>query len=80
MATDAEIEKERHAGAPDLSKEWERNIVEQVEKEFPHLTPEAKNAIIESRLKIESTTSRPKLIKDDFGTDASKKIKDNLFE
>jgi hypothetical protein len=79
MAVDTEIEKERNAGAPDLSRQWE-NIRDQVEKEFPNLTPEARSAIIESRLKIESGVGRPKLIKDDFGAGASKKIKDNLFE
>ncbi|MFZ3229832.1 MAG: hypothetical protein WA160_06480 [Pseudobdellovibrio sp.] len=73
-----EIEKIK-AGAPDLNQ-IDQKIQNEVEAEFPYLTPEARKAIVESRLQIINGPPTGKLIKGDFGDNASKKVKDDLFE
>ena len=77
-----EIEK-LNTGAPDITKERmenEKKIRNEVESDFTTLTPEAREAIIQSRLKILDNPSRPKLIRVDLGENASRKSKDDLFE
>ena len=77
-----EIEK-IEAGAPDLKKqqsEHEGQIRREVGSEFPDMSPEAQEAIIQSRLKIFNNPGRPTLIQVDLGDSASKKAKDELFE
>lgn len=77
-----EVEK-FDAGAPDLRKkqmEQEQQIRREVGSKFPHMNHEAQEAIIQSRLKILNNPGRPTLIQDDLGENASKKVKDNLFE
>ncbi len=72
-----EIEKQ-NLGAPKV--ETEQEIHNEIESAYPFLSPEAKKALIESRLKILSNPIRPELVKADLGKNASKKAKDNLFE
>ncbi len=77
-----EIEK-LNTGAPDITKERmenEKKIRNEVESDFTTLTPEAREAIIQSRLKILDNPGRPKLIRVDLGENASRKSKDDLFE
>lgn len=77
-----EIEK-LNAGAPDLRKkqeEQEQQIRREVGSKFPNMSPEAREAIIQSRLKILNNPGRPMLIQEDLGENASKKVKDDLFE
>lgn len=77
-----EVEK-FEAGAPDLKKkqaEQEQQIRQEVGATFPDMSPEAQEAIIQSRLKILNNHGRPTLIQVDLGEDASKKAKDDLFE
>lgn len=72
-----EIEK-INAGAEDLNQ-LDQKIQREVEAEFPYLTPEARRAIIRSRLLIISPPAE-KPVRVDLGENASKKAKDNLFE
>lgn len=72
-----EIEKQ-NLGAPKLTEEQE--IQNEIESQYPFLSPDAKKALIESRLKIISNPLKPNLVKADLGKDASKKAKDDLFE
>jgi|GEM_PF-3449429 hypothetical protein len=78
-----EVEKERlNAGALDYQKqeeEMEQQIREEIEKTLPHLTPEAKEAVLRSRLGIWKGTETTQLVKGDLGKNAGKKIKDSLF-
>jgi len=77
-----EIEK-RELGARDLVKdreELEKKIRQEVESEFPLMPGAAKDAIIESRLKILEIPQQPILIHGDLGNNTSRRIKDNLFE
>ncbi len=74
-------EFEKHEmGAPKIEPSLEKQIRHEVDQEYPHLTPSEKEAMVRSRLKISSSGSRPKLIKVDLGDNASRKIKDDLFE
>lgn len=66
-------------GAPDLGR-LENELRQTIEAELPFLTPEAREAVLQSRLKILSNATPAKLIKVDLGEDASKKVKENLFE
>lgn len=79
----AELEKEQlNAGAPDLTKkeeEMEKQIRKEIDKELPHLTPEAKESVLRSRLGILNGTDTSKLIKTDLGEKAGKKVKDSIF-
>ncbi|MGZ3747176.1 MAG: hypothetical protein ACXWRE_07400 [Pseudobdellovibrionaceae bacterium] len=71
------------AGAPDFKRklaEQEQQIRQEVGSAFPEMSPEAQEAIIQSRLKILINPGRPSLIKVDLGESASKKAKDDLFE
>ena len=67
------------AGASDLNQ-IDKKIQNEVDAEFPYLTPEVRKAIVESRLQIIKGPPAGKLIKGDFGNNASKKAKDDLFE
>ena len=72
-----------NAGATDLRKkqiEQEEQIRHEVEATLPNMGPEAQEAVIQSRLKILSNSGRPVLIQEDFGENASQKVKDKLFE
>ncbi len=79
-----EIEKDTaKAGAPDLGKqreEIERQIREEVENELGHLTPIARETVVQSRLKLVIGGNRPELVRTDLGENAGKKVKDLLFE
>ncbi len=79
-----DLEKTRlNTGAPDYQKkqeEMERKIREQVENELGHLSPAAREAVIQSRLGILNGTDSAKLIKIDLGENAGKKVKGSLFE
>lgn len=69
-------------GAPDLKKNWEEQeqlIRKEIEEKLHHLTPEAREAIIQSRLSILINPARPQVPQVDLGEGASKKIKENLF-
>lgn len=57
----------------------EDQIRQEVDKKYPFLTSEERESIIQSRVKL-LNQDRPSLIKVDLGENASKKIKDNLFE
>jgi hypothetical protein len=78
MSQLGEIEK-MNTAAPDLKKQ-EQEIRSQVATELPNLSPEAQEAVIQSRLKILFNQNRPTLIQVDLGDNASKKNKENLFE
>lgn len=78
MSQQPETEK-MNTGAPDLKKQ-EQEIRTEVAKELSNLSPEAQEAVIQSRLKILFNPSRPSLIQVDLGDNASKKNKENLFE
>jgi hypothetical protein len=81
----SELEKDQlNAGAPDYRKkieQMEKEIRKQVETDLPHLSPEAKESVIRSRLGIlsEGNTDTSKLVKVDLGKNAGKKVKDSLF-
>ena len=79
-----ELEKDKlNAGAPDIRKkqdEIERQIREEVERDLSHLTPAAREAVVQSRLEIIIGSDSPKLVKVDLGENAGKKVKDSLFE
>jgi hypothetical protein len=82
MAVDSGIEPLK-AGAPDYSKqreEAERKIRLEVELKYPHLPPEAREAIINSRVGILNNPGKPEIEKVDLGKDAGRKVKDDLFE
>lgn len=78
-----ELEKDQlDAGAPDYKKrdeEMEKQIRKEIDKELPHLTPEAKESVLRSRLGILNGTDTSKLIKTDLGENAGKKVKDSIF-
>jgi hypothetical protein len=74
-----DIEKQE-MGAPKFDPDLEKQIRYEVEKEFSYLTPAEKEAMISSRLKISNPGTRPSLIQVDLGDDASRKIKEDLFE
>jgi hypothetical protein len=74
-----EIEKYR-AGAPQLKKTQEEQIRHEVTTTLPHLGPEAQEAVIQSRLKILHNSDRPELVQVDLSENASRTVKDNLFE
>lgn len=74
-----DIEK-RDFGAPKIEPSLEDRVRREVDTEYPRLTPAEKEAIIRSRLKISTPEGRPSLIKVDIGEDASRKVKDDLFE
>lgn len=78
MSQQPETEK-MNAGAPDLKKQ-EQEIRTEVVRELSNLSPEAQEAVIQSRLKILFNPSRPTLFQVDLGDNASKKNKENLFE
>lgn len=78
MSQQPETEK-MNTGAPDLKKQ-EQEIRTEVAKELSNLSPEAQEAVIQSRLKILFNPSRPTLFQVDLGDNASKKNKENLFE
>jgi hypothetical protein len=70
-------------GAPDLQKDWsqqEEIIRTEVNTKLPHLTPEARESIIQSRLSILINPTRPKIVQVDLGENASRKVKEDLFE
>ena len=70
-------------GAPDLQKDWakqEEIIRTEVNIRLPHLTPEARESIIQSRLSILINPTRPKIVQVDLGENASRKVKEDLFE
>jgi DNA-directed RNA polymerase specialized sigma24 family protein len=80
--TDLEINR-LNAGAPDLKRQqndMEQQIRSEVEKELGHLSPTAREAVIQSRIGVLKGTDLSKLVKVDLGPNASKKIKDTLFE
>lgn len=78
-----ETEKDQlNTGAPDYRKkqeEMERQIRKEIEKELPHLTPEAIESVLRSRLGILEGTKTTNLIKVDLGENAGKKVKDSIF-
>lgn len=55
-------------------------IQNEVNSQFPHLTPEARESIIKSRLAIINNPRKPSIVQVDLGEDASRKIKEELFE
>ena len=57
-----------------------KKIKFEVEKDFPLLTHNARDAIIKSRLGIITNSTTFNLIKADFGDNGSKKIKEDLFK
>lgn len=71
-----DIEKLR-AGAPKI--ELEDEITQEVNSSFPFLSPEAKEAIINSRLNI-LNSQKPNLVRVDLGDNSSENFKDDLFE
>ncbi|MDZ4660708.1 MAG: hypothetical protein SGJ18_03730 [Pseudomonadota bacterium] len=81
----SELEKNRlNASAPDYRKKIEqmgKDIRKRVETDLPHLSPDAKESVIRSRLGIlsEGGTDTSKLVKVDLGENAGKKVKDSLF-
>lgn len=74
-----EIEKQ-DMGAPKIEPQLEEQIRHEVDQEYPNLTSAEKEAMVRSRLKISSPGARPNLIKVDLGDNASRKIKEDLFE
>ncbi len=60
-------------------EEIKKQIRSEIENEFPDLSPEERAAMIESRLKILSNSTRPNLIKVDIGDHASDETKSDLF-
>lgn len=72
-----------NVGAPDYKKtedDMKRKIRDEVEKDLGHLSPAARESIIQSRLGILNGTDSSKIIQVDLGKDAGKKVKDFLFE
>jgi hypothetical protein len=70
-------------GTPDLQKDWakqEEIIRTEVNARLPHLSPEARESIIQSRLSILINPTQPKIVQVDLGENASRKVKENLFE
>ncbi len=57
----------------------EKQIRKEIEKELPHLTPEAKESVLRSRIGILQGTDISKLVKVDLGENAGKKVKDSIF-
>lgn len=75
----SDLEKIQAGAAEDLAK-VDQKIKDEVDKEFPYLTPQARQAIINSRLEIIKGPPTGQIIKGDFGDNASKKVKGDLFE
>lgn len=70
-------------GAPDLKKDREKQehvIRKEVNDKLAHLTPEARESIIQSRLSILISPMRPQIPQVDLGEGASRKIKEDLFD
>lgn len=70
-------------GAPDLNKsieEQEQAIRQEVNKTLPHLSSEARESIIQSRIGILRNPTRPQIVQVDLGENASRKVKEGLFE
>ncbi len=63
-------------GAPDLER-IENELRQAIETELPYLSPEAREAVLQSRLKILSNSPTPQLIKEDLGEGA--RCRPNLF-
>lgn len=79
----ADLDKNQlNTGALDYRKkqeEMEKQIRKEVEQELPHLTPEARESVLRSRIGVLKGTDTTKLIKADLGEDAGKKVKDSIF-
>ena len=70
-------------GAPDLQRDLEKQeeiIRNEVNSKLPHLSPEARESIIQSRLSILINPTRPKITQVDLGENDSRKVKEDLFE
>ena len=75
MTTDLENKNGEMAGF-----DVESQIRQEVESEFPFLTPSQRSAIMQSRVKIICSEGFADIVRADLGEDASRKIKEDLFE
>ena len=72
----SEIEK-YNSGAPKI--DFEKELISEIDKEFSYLTPEERASIVRAKLKL-LIENKPKLVQVDLGENASKKVKESLFE
>jgi hypothetical protein len=71
------------AGAEDLAKQrsdMEQKIRREIDAELGDLDADAKEAVIQSRLKILDNPGRPNLVRADLGENAGRNSKKGLFE
>lgn len=58
----------------------EKKIYDEVDAEFPYMSPEGRDSVVRSRLSIAKNAGKlPELIKVDLGPNASRKVKRQLF-